>query len=254
MPPFRAFAALAALLAAPSASARSVIQDVEPHIALSLPADAPRTVALTLDACSGRTDRRILDVLVDNRVPATVFVTHRWLRKNAEALAILLAHPDLFEIENHGDRHVPAVTDVPLIYGVRTAGSIDAVRREVAGGADAILAATGALPHWFRGATARYSPDALAEIRSEGYGVAGFSLNADMGAILGEASVARRIRNARSGDVIIAHINQPGHAAGAGVAEGIKALLSAGVVFVRLDQAETMDLDRPRRPGPAARQ
>jgi peptidoglycan/xylan/chitin deacetylase (PgdA/CDA1 family) len=193
------------------------------------------TVALTLDACSGAVDDRILSVLVDNRIPATIFATHRWIQHNPVALATLLAHPDLFEIENHGDQHVPAVTDHPTVFGLKTAGTIAEVKAEVEGGSAAVLAATGRRPHWFRGATARYSLDAVAEIEADGYAVAGYSLNADMGASLPADRVARRIAAARNGDVIIAHINQPTRASGAGVATGILALQRAGARFMRLE-------------------
>src|SRR4051794_28445996 len=81
---------------------------VEPVLRLTRSAAGER-VALTLDASSGRTDNRILSALVDNQIPATIFITARWLKRNGKALAILNAHPELFELENHGARHVPAV-------------------------------------------------------------------------------------------------------------------------------------------------
>ena len=227
----------------PTASPAALPQGMEPSIGAVGPAPTEEpaaarpgiTVALTLDACSGAVDDRILSVLVDNRIPATIFATHRWIRRNPAALATLLAHPDLFEIENHGDQHVPAVTDHPTVFGIRTAGTIDEVKAEVEGGSAAVRTATGRKPHWFRGATARYSLDAVAEIEAEGYAVAGYSLNADMGASLPAEQVARRIAAARDGDVIIAHINQPKRASGAGVAAGVLALHRAGAKFVRLD-------------------
>jgi peptidoglycan/xylan/chitin deacetylase (PgdA/CDA1 family) len=54
-------------------------------------------VALTLDACGGKTDTRILSALVENRIPATIFVTGIWLKRNAAAVEVMRAHPDLFE-------------------------------------------------------------------------------------------------------------------------------------------------------------
>ncbi|MDT9071282.1 hypothetical protein, partial [Escherichia coli] len=87
---------------------------------------------------------------------------------------------------------------------------------------------TGRRPQWYRGATARYTPDALKEIATLGYRVAGYSLNADQGASLGARETARRIGAAKSGDVVIAHINQPGRPAGAGVATGVMALAAEG--------------------------
>ena len=73
----------------------------------------PPQVALTLDACSGKADQRIIRALVANSIPATVFVTARWLRRNGDTVKLMLAHPDLFQIENHGAKHVPAI-DVPM--------------------------------------------------------------------------------------------------------------------------------------------
>ncbi|BCP51784.1 hypothetical protein K32_04010 [Kaistia sp. 32K] len=230
-------AVAATLLLAQGALAKP--QDIELKLRIAAPPPGARVVALTFDACSGTIDRRILDTLVQNQIPATLFVTHRWLKRNQETTAVLLAHPELFQIENHGDQHVPAITDVPQLYGLKTAGSLEEVRKEVDGGASAVLKATGKPPRWYRGATAVYSQDALDAIRAEGYSIAGFSLNADMGASLPAATVAKRIAAARSGDVIIAHINQPGHPAGKGVVEGIQRLIDKGTVFVKLDDVQT---------------
>ena len=220
-----------------AASAKS--HDIELKLRIAAPPPGPRVVALTFDACSGAIDQRILTELVENHIPATLFVTHRWLKRNAAAMAVVMAHPELFEIENHGDQHVPAITDIPSLYGVKTAGSLEAVQREVDGGALAVQQATGKPPRWFRGATAVYSRDALDQIRAAGYSIAGFSLNADMGASLPAATVAKRIAAAKSGDIIIAHINQPGHPAGLGVVEGIRRLVASGTVFVKLDDVQT---------------
>lgn len=217
--------------------------EFEPRLEIVAPPPGVRQVALTFDACSGATDHRILDALIETKAKATIFVTGRWLKTNREAFALIKAHADLFEIENHGAQHIAAVTDASEVFGQKAAGTIEGLRAEIGGGAAAIEKAGGPKPRWFRGATARYTHDALDEISAEGLKVAGFSLNADMGASLMGRSVARRIEAARSGDVVIAHINQPSHASGDGVAEGIRALGAAGVSFVRLDEVETRSDD-----------
>ena len=204
--------------------------------------EAPR-VALTFDACMGRTDRRILSVLIDNGVPATIFVTGRWLKHNKDVLAELQAHPDLFEIEDHGAMHVPAVDRPVHIFGIAAAGSPAAVEQEVRDGAEAIEAAGVAAPRWFRGATARYSKSAIEQIRKLGLQVAGYSVNGDGGSLLGAATTEKRIAAARDGDVVIAHINQPTHAAGEGVAKGILALKAKGFSFVKLSDVPTEGSD-----------
>lgn len=207
---------------------------IEPELRLTTRGTAGPRVALTLDACMGEVDLRILDALVANAIPATLFVTGRWLAKNDDALKVLKAHPELFELENHGAMHVPCVLGSKPLYGIAPAGTLDAVTAEVTGGAHAMAAAGLPKPRWFRDATALYSPEALQQIRHLGYRVAGFSLNADFGASLPADKVVERLLTARDGDVIIGHINQPKRSSGAGIAQGVVALKQRGFTFVRL--------------------
>ncbi|WP_370647992.1 polysaccharide deacetylase family protein [Phyllobacterium meliloti] len=226
----------ALLLVAPAgiATAKDQASFVEPKLYIAKGGSASPQVALTLDACSGQTDLRILNTLVENRIPATIFVTARWMRRNAEALAVMKAHPDLFELENHGLNHVPAIDNQPTMFGLKTAGSEAGIRSEIQGGVDAMSRASVAKPVWYRDATARYSENGIRIIHDMGYRVAGYSLNADMGASLMAGQVEKRISAAKDGDVIIAHINQPSRVAGEGVAKGVLALQKKGFRFVRL--------------------
>ena len=117
--PFFAFALLAH-----SASAAPGL--VEPDLRLPTNPDgkgAALRVALTLDACSGATDMRILGTLIENRIPATIFVTARWLKRNGLVVEVMKAHPDLFEIEDHGAMHVPPIDVKVSVYGLAAAGS-----------------------------------------------------------------------------------------------------------------------------------
>jgi len=212
---------------------------VEPSIRLAdVPVDQ-RVVAMTFDCCPGAFDARIATVLITQRIPATIFVTGLWMRRNPEGLALLLAHPDLFAIENHGELHIPPVLGDRTIFGIRAAGDLPAIRREIDGGAQAIRAATGAATRWYRAATGFYTPSVIPEIQSMGFAIAGYSLSADLGASLPAARVAARLENARSGDVIVAHLNQPRRPSGQGVVEGLQALQRQGTNFVRLDQVAT---------------
>lgn len=222
----RGFATGAASLAAGTATT------VEPSLRLP-PSDRP-TVALTLDACPGGFDERLARALVENEVRATIFVTALWMRWNPNGLAFLLAHRDLFALQNHGARHLPAILGTRSVYGLRPAGSWDAIETEIAVGAETIQAASGTKPAWYRGASALYSPEVLDSIRRMGFGIGGFSLNADQGASLPAATVAARIARAQSGDVIIGHINQPLRPSGAGIAAGVAALKRQGIAFAWL--------------------
>jgi len=194
-------------------------------------------VALTLDACSGQADERILKALIENRIKATIFVTARWIMRNPEAVAEFNQHRDLFEVENHGLKHLPAIDRPMRVYGLAAAGSPEAVRAEIEGGAEAVAVATGRKPVWFRGATAEYTTTSLALIQSMNVALAGFSIAADQGALLDAGTTARRIEAAKDGDVILAHVNQPKRSAGLGVVAGILKLKAEGYRFMRLDEA-----------------
>jgi peptidoglycan/xylan/chitin deacetylase (PgdA/CDA1 family) len=80
---------------------------IEPRMRLAAPPSDRLVVALTLDACPGDFDERIATALVESGVAATIFVTELRLRRNPVGLAYLLAHRDLFDIENHGELHIP---------------------------------------------------------------------------------------------------------------------------------------------------
>jgi peptidoglycan/xylan/chitin deacetylase (PgdA/CDA1 family) len=227
---------------APACAATASDVPDEPRMRLADPPPDRLVVALTLDACPGAFDERIATALVESGIPATVFATDLWLRRNPAGLAFLLAHRDLFGIENHGKLHIPPVLGHRSIYGIPVAGDLVTVRREVTEGATSISTATGAAPRWYRAATGYYSPSAMLAIQQLGFGIAGYSLNADVGASLPARSVAGRIAKATNGEVIVAHINQPYRPSGPGVVAGVRELQRRGASFLRLDQLATADL------------
>ncbi len=235
----RAFGAGALALTVASGAAASGRPPgvVEPGLWVKGAGGGARTVAVTLDACPGWFDPRIADVLVEKRIPATIFITAVWMRWNPKGLAYFLARPDIFTLENHGALHLPPVLGDARVYGLAPAGTVEAIRAEVLDGAAAVEKVTGRRPRWYRGAAGLYSPAAIPVIEALGFRVAGYSLNADAGASLPPAMVARRLEAAKDGDVTEGHINQPRRASGAGIAAGLVALQAAGVRFVGLDEA-----------------
>jgi peptidoglycan/xylan/chitin deacetylase (PgdA/CDA1 family) len=208
---------------------------LEPQLTLKPGSHHGPHVALTFDACSGAVDERILQALIQNNIKATIFASARWLKSNPQAVAELNAHQDLFEVENHGARHAPAV-DIPMqVFGLASAGSGQAVADEVIGGAAAVKAVTGREPVWFRGATGMYTASSIKQIEGLHFRVAGYSLIGDGGAMFSQAKAAATISGAHDGDVIIAHINQPRRQAGLGVVAGVLKLRERGFVFLRLE-------------------
>jgi peptidoglycan/xylan/chitin deacetylase (PgdA/CDA1 family) len=218
---------------------------IEIHDRLVLPADADaaKKIALTLDACSGKYDDDLIEFLIRNRIPATIFATKKWLDHNPLGVSIIKAHLDLFDVEDHGENHIPAVIGAGRkVYGIPGEPDVIHLRREVTEGAKAISEAIGVAPHWYRGATAEYDRQSIEEIGKLGYKIAGFSVNADAGATLGRVAIEERLKRIKAGDVIIAHMNKPASDSAEGLSVALAHLLKSGFVFVRLDQVDLQEL------------
>lgn len=231
-----------------SAAAQAQDKPVEIHDRIASDDGSNHRIALTLDACSGKFDERLIDFLIRNQIPATLFATKRWLDKNPQGVALIKAHLDLFDVEDHGENHIPAVIGAGrTVYGIPGEPDVLHLRREVSEGARAITQAIGVAPHWYRGATAEYDAQSVSEIGKMGYKIAGFSVNADAGATLHREAIEDRLKHVRGGDVIIAHMNKPASDTASGLSSGLLELLRRGLVFVRLDQVDLQVLP-PSRP------
>jgi len=212
---------------------------IEIHDQLARQPESSMRIALTLDACSGKYDDDLINFLIRNRIPATIFATKKWLDQNPFGLSVIKANLDLFDVEDHGENHIPAVIGAGRkVYGIPGEPDVIHLRREVIAGARAIEEATGVAPHWYRGATAEYDSQAIEEIGKLGYKIAGFSVNADVGATLKKIAIEQRLKHVKGGDVIIAHMNKPASDSAEGLSVGLAYLLKEGFVFVRLDQVD----------------
>jgi len=132
-------------------------------------------LALTLDACSGKFDDDLIEFLIRNRIPATLFATKKWLLANPLGVSIIKAHLDLFDVEDHGENHIPAVIGAgKKVYGIPGEPDVLHLRREVSEGARTITELFGVPPHWYRGATAEYDAQAVTEIEKWAMALPGF--------------------------------------------------------------------------------
>jgi peptidoglycan/xylan/chitin deacetylase (PgdA/CDA1 family) len=227
------------LLAFASQGVQAEQRPVEIHDQLVAQALPNKNIALTLDACGGKYDNDLIEFLIKNRIPATIFATKKWLDRNPHGLSDIKANLDLFDVEDHGEKHIPAVIGKGrTVYGIPGAPDVVHLRREVVEGAHAVEAATGVAPRWFRGATGEYDAQSIKEIEKLGYKIAGFSVNADDGATSKKLTIEKRLGHVKAGDVIIAHMNKPASDSAEGLAVGLAQLLKTGFVFVRLDQVD----------------
>jgi peptidoglycan/xylan/chitin deacetylase (PgdA/CDA1 family) len=196
-----------------------------------------KVVALTLDACGSArgkgVDSRLMDFLMRERIPATLFINTRWIDANPELFRRLADNP-LFEIANHGLRHKPASVSGRSIYGIEGTKDAGELVEEIELNARKIEAITGVRPKLYRSGTAYYDEVAVeiaAELRHE---VAGFSVLGDAGATYSAAQVKAALLKALPGDVILCHMNHPESGTGAGIIAAVPELKRRGFRFVRM--------------------
>lgn len=200
---------------------------------------APGTpgVAVTVDFCGGLGgngyDRRLLTVLRERKVPATLFLNSRWIAANPGTAQELAADP-LFELANHGTSHRPLSTTGKAAYGIPGTQNAGEVYDEVMTNDAVLTQLTGARPRFFRSGTAHLDDIAADIVRRLDVVPTGFSINADGGATYPAATVAREAAKARPGDIIICHGNHPGAGSAEGMALALDNIASRGTPFVHL--------------------
>ena len=200
--------------------------------------DTPEKVlALTFDACGSSTDgydAELIDFLVKENIPATLFITGRWIDKFPAEFKELSKQP-LFEIENHGLNHRPCSVSGRPAYGIKGTRNAGEVFDEVELNALKIEKITGRKPKYFRSGTAYYDDAALKVIRDLGYEAAGFRVNGDHGATASKVEISRELLNAAPGSIVIMHMNRPGRGTFEGLKEVLPRLREKGIKFVKLE-------------------
>lgn len=196
-----------------------------------------KVIALTLDACGSPrgngVDSRLMEFLIREQIPATLFINGRWIDANPELFRQLAANP-LFEIANHGIRHKPASVNGRSIYGIAGTKNIGEVVEEIELNARKIEAISGIRPKLYRSGTAYYDEIAVQISQGLGHEVAGYSLLGDAGATWSAAQVKSALLKAMPGDIALLHMNHPEAGTGAGIMSAVPELLRRGFRFVRV--------------------
>jgi len=139
-----------------------------------------RVIALTFDACGGRRgsgyDRALIGFLRRREMPATLFLNSRWIDANPAVFRQLVGEP-LFEIANHGTRHLPLSVTGRSAYGIPGTRNAGEVYDEVARNQAKLTRLLGVPPRWFRPGTG-YCVDVAAPIvTAMGERLVSFSVN-----------------------------------------------------------------------------
>jgi peptidoglycan/xylan/chitin deacetylase (PgdA/CDA1 family) len=196
-----------------------------------------KVIALTLDACGSAkgkgVDARLVDFLIREQIPATLFINGRWIDANPELFRQLAANP-LFEIANHGIHHKPASVNGRSVYGINGTRNIGEVVEEVELNARKIEAISGVRPKLYRSGTAYYDEIAVQISQELGHEVAGYSLLGDAGATWSASQVKAALMKAVPGDIALLHMNHPEAGTGAGIMAAVPELKRRGLRFVRM--------------------
>jgi peptidoglycan/xylan/chitin deacetylase (PgdA/CDA1 family) len=194
-------------------------------------------MALTFDACggpkTGSYDIKLIHYLTSEKIPATLFISGKWIDVNPDIFKELAKNP-LFEIENHGLKHKPCSVNGRSVYGRQGTKSVAEVFDEIEQNATKIQTLTGVKPRYYRPATA-FCDEICVEIANElGYEVVNFSVLGDAGATYSKKRVKEALLNAPPSSIILMHMSHPEGETAEGLIEAIPKLKKRGFKFVRL--------------------
>jgi peptidoglycan/xylan/chitin deacetylase (PgdA/CDA1 family) len=196
-----------------------------------------KVIALTLDACGSSAgkgyDSKLIDFLIKEKIPATLFINARWIEANPDVFRQLAENP-LFDIANHGLLHKPASVTGRVVYGIKGTADVYELMHEIEGNAEIIERLTGRRPRYYRSGTAYYDEIAVKVSEQLSHQVIGFSLLGDAGATYNRRQVKAALMKARPGDIALLHMNHPGGRTADGVIDAVPELRRLGYRFVKL--------------------
>lgn len=185
-----------------------------------------KRIALTFDACSSinqsQLDNKLVQVLIEHEVPATLFMGGKWVEDQPEAARQLAANP-LFEIANHGFHH-------------RHLTRLDraSVKQELQRAQDAIASITGVRPRFFRAPYGEYDSKLVKVAASLGLTTIQYDLaSGDPDKRATAKRLSRYVlHNVKGGSIVVMHINQRGWHTAEALPTIIRDLRAQGYTFV----------------------
>jgi len=196
-----------------------------------------KVIALTFDACGGPKgsgyDRELIDYLIKEGIPATLFINARWIDANPDIFAFLSAK-GLFEIENHGLLHKPCSSRGKVAYRIKGTSDLNEMVDEIELNARKIQVLTGHKPTFYRPGTANCDDICVDVAARLGYKIAGFSINGDYGATANRNQVRASLLSAKPGDIVLMHFNHPEGETFEGLLQAIPELKIMGFRFSKI--------------------
>jgi peptidoglycan/xylan/chitin deacetylase (PgdA/CDA1 family) len=166
-----------------------------------------KIIALTFDACGNKSNKynaALIDYLRAEHIPATWFVSGKWIDDNLETF-LMLSKDTLFEIENHGFNHQPCSVDGESMYGIKGTPDVPDAFDEIEANERKIEKLSGRRPLFYRSATA-FTDEACAKIaRLLGITIVSFDvLSGDAMPFASPAVIAKNVlQNSKPGAIVI---------------------------------------------------
>ena len=198
-----------------------------------------KVLALTFDACGGprgsNYDEKLIQFLEKEKVPATLFLTGRWIHANSYFLQGLLRNP-FFEIENHGLNHKPCSATGRSAHGIKGTKNVGEIFDEIELNALRIQSISGRKPRYYRPGAA-YCDEVCVEIaNSLGYEVVNFNVRGDAGATYSKKQVEEALLHSAPASIVLMHMNHPESQTAEGVIAALPELKRHGFGFVKLSE------------------
>lgn len=202
-----------------------------------LQTDKP-VIALTFNACGGpegsQFDAVLIDYLQHQQIPATLFINRRWIAAQPQVFQWLADNP-LFEIENHGDQHLPLSVNGRSVKQTKGTGNLLAAYSEIERNDQTITQWTGRSPKFFRSGTAYYDEIAVKMVEQRGEQVVNFEIAGEACTTYTKDQVKNILLSAKPGSIIALQMNQPQSGIAEGLREAIPLLRKKGFCFVHLE-------------------
>lgn len=195
-----------------------------------------KNIGITLDACSGDYDKDLIDFLIAQKVPATLFLAGPWIKKHPEEARQLAANP-LFEIGIHGYHHLACTLSDPFVYGAKSTKNENEMRDEIALAGQLVFKLLGIRTKYYRPGTGMADEKCVEVARNLGYQVVGWNINGDWGATASQNRVLKNWLSVSPGSIVISHMNHPESETAKGIALAIPELFKRGYRFVQLSEA-----------------
>lgn len=197
-----------------------------------------KKIALTFDACGGDYgsgyDQELISFLINEKIPATLFINERWIYENEDTFLELSSYP-LFQIENHGTNHSPLSVNGGKAWGIQATESPFEVYQEIMKNHQTVKDLIGREMTLFRSGTAYYDEVSVQIANELGYDVVNFDILGDAGATYSSEQVKNALLNAKNGSIVLLHMNQPHSGTAEGVKNAIPLLRKKGFEFVLLE-------------------